>query len=64
MRIATEAPVDLAVGILTAFLTSVTFIGVLWSVGGSLTIPSAAADITIPGYLVIAVVIYCIIISG
>ena len=30
MRIATEAPVDLAAGILTAFLTSATFIGVLW----------------------------------
>ena len=36
MRISTEAPVDLATGILTAFLTSATFIGVLWSVGGDL----------------------------
>ncbi len=63
-RIATEAPVDLAVGILTAFLTSVTFIGVLWSVGGSLPLQWAGGEIVIPGYLVIAVVIYCIVISS
>ena len=64
MRIATEAPVDLAVGILTAFLTSITFIGVLWFVGGSLPIHWGGEEIVIPGYLVIAVVLYCIIISG
>jgi len=60
IRIATEQPVDFAVGILSAVLTSVTFMGVLWSVGGSLTI----GTLYIPGYLVIAVVIYCAIISG
>jgi vitamin B12/bleomycin/antimicrobial peptide transport system ATP-binding/permease protein len=60
IRIATEQPVDFAVGILSAVLTSVTFMGVLWSVGGSLTI----GTLYIPGYLVIAVVIYCVIISG
>lgn len=64
MRIATEAPVDLAVGILTAFLTSITFIGVLWSVGGSLPLPLGGGEIVIPGYLVVAVVLYCIVISS
>jgi putative ATP-binding cassette transporter len=64
MRIATEAPVDLASGILTAFLTSVTFIGVLWFVGGHLTIDWNGAELTIPGYLVISVVIYCLVISS
>jgi putative ATP-binding cassette transporter len=64
MRIATESPVDLAVGILTAFLTSVTFIGVLWAAGGSLPVHWGDQEFVIPGYLVIAVVIYCIIISG
>src|SRR5262249_54444081 len=58
IRIATEQPVDFAVGILSAALTSVTFMGVLWSVGGSLTV----GGFFIPGYLVIAVVIYCAII--
>ena len=64
MRISTEAPVDLAVGILTAFLTSATFIGVLWTVGGSLPVSLGGVEMTIPGYLVIAVVIYCIVISS
>ncbi len=63
-RIATEAPVDLATGILTAFLTSATFIGVLWAVGGDLTISLSGHKFFIPGYLVIAVVIYCIVISS
>jgi putative ATP-binding cassette transporter len=64
MRIATEAPVDLAVGILTAFLTSVTFIGVLWSVGGSLPLTFIGSELVIPGYLVVAVVLYAIVISS
>ena len=64
MRIATEAPVDLATGILTAFLTSATFIGVLWSVGGDLTFDWRGGALTIPGYLVIAVVLYCAVISS
>ena len=64
MRIATEAPVDLAAGILTAFLTSATFIGVLWFVGGSLEIDWNGGKLNIPGYLVISVVIYCIVITS
>ena len=63
-RIATEQPVDFAVGILSAVLTSVTFMGVLWSVGGNLDINIGGTHLFIPGYLVIAVVIYCVIISG
>ncbi len=64
IRIATEQPVDFAVGILSAVLTSVTFMGVLWSVGGNLTIGVGGREFFIPGYLVIAVVLYCVIISG
>src|SRR5437868_7884666 len=64
IRIATEQPVDFAVGILSAALTSVTFMGVLWSVGGNLNIEIGGMALFFPGYLVIAVVIYCVIISG
>jgi len=35
-RLATDAPVDIVAGILAAFLSAVTFIFVLWSVGGGL----------------------------
>jgi vitamin B12/bleomycin/antimicrobial peptide transport system ATP-binding/permease protein len=62
MRVSTEAPVDLATGVLTAVLTAATFIGVLWFVGGAITI-DWGGEITIPGYLVIAVVVYCAIIT-
>src|SRR6185369_3427225 len=64
IRIATEQPVDFAVGILSAVLTSATFMGVLWTVGGNLTIGFEGKEFFIPGYLVIAVVIYAVIISG
>src|SRR3954466_10473782 len=64
IRIATEQPVDFAVGILSAVLTSATFMGVLWTVGGNLTIGWRGSQLFIPGYLVIAVVIYAVIISG
>jgi vitamin B12/bleomycin/antimicrobial peptide transport system ATP-binding/permease protein len=64
IRIATEQPVDFAVGILSAALTSATFMGVLWSVGGNLTINIGGTEYFIPGYLVLAVLMYCAIISG
>ena len=64
MRVATEAPIDFATGILTAVLTAGTFIAVLWVIGGALPINWNGSEIHIPGYLVIAVVIYCLMISG
>ncbi|MCC7276576.1 MAG: ABC transporter ATP-binding protein/permease [Alphaproteobacteria bacterium] len=54
-RVATEAPVDFAVGILTAAVGAVTFIVVLWRVGGSITIGDG---IEIPGFLVITAIVY------
>ncbi len=63
-RIATEAPIDFATGILTAVLTAMTFIGVLWFVGGNLDVDWGGTRITIPAFLVIAVVVYCLIVSG
>jgi putative ATP-binding cassette transporter len=62
-RVATESPVDVVVGITSAVLTAFTFMGVLWFVGGHLKWGEGDGAIVIPGYLVISVVIYCIIIS-
>jgi putative ATP-binding cassette transporter len=64
IRIATEQPVDFAVGILSAVLTATIFMGVLWNVGGNLKIGVQGTQLFVPGYLVITVVIYCVIISG
>jgi vitamin B12/bleomycin/antimicrobial peptide transport system ATP-binding/permease protein len=57
-RIATDAPVDLAFGLLTSALTALVFIHVLWSVGGSLTFVLSGRELTVPAYLVISVVVY------
>ena len=57
-RIATDAPVDLAFGLLTSALTALVFIRVLWSVGGSLTLIISGRELTVPAYLVVGVVAY------
>src|SRR5260370_202330 len=54
-RIATDAPVDMAIGLFAAFTTAAVFTGVLWTIGGSLTISVGAHQVTIPGYLVLGV---------
>src|SRR5262245_36628204 len=54
VRIATEAPIELAIGVTTAVLSAVTFIVVLWPIGGAFTIHGRDAGLTIPGFLVVA----------
>src|SRR5258705_2139115 len=63
-RIATDSPVDFATGVTSAFLSATTFIVVLWTIGGALTVTIAGSTITIPGFLVIAAVLYAAIASG
>lgn len=62
-RLATDLPVDLSLGLASSLLTAATFIGILWVVGGSLTIEAAGLSLTVPGYLVIAVVAYSIVVA-
>lgn len=64
MRIATEAPVDFIAGVIAAFVSASTFIVVLWTIGGALTLPIGGIWITIPGFLVVAAVIYALITSS
>src|SRR5438552_11166094 len=64
LRIATESPVDFVGGVTSAFLSAATFIVVLWTIGGALTVTLAGSTITIPGFLVIAAVVYAAIASG
>ncbi len=63
-RIATDLPVDLVLGLFSSLLTGITFIGILWSVGGSSTIDMFGLTLTIPGYLVVAVIVYSIIVAA
>jgi putative ATP-binding cassette transporter len=57
-KVATDLPIDLATGLLQSVLTIATFVGVLWSVGGSLEIDFDGIAFAIPGYLVLAVIAY------
>jgi putative ATP-binding cassette transporter len=62
-RIASDPPVDFAVQIFSSVVTAATFIGVLWAVGGDITVGWSDFAVVIPGYLVIAAVIYSALIS-
>jgi putative ATP-binding cassette transporter len=64
LRVSTDAPVDFAVGVMTAGLSAATFVVVLWTIGGALTLSFGGATIVIPGFLVIAAVLYAVIASG
>src|SRR6478735_19404 len=53
-RISIELLVDMSLGVLNAVLAAVSFVGILWIVGGSLTV----MGFSIPGYMVFACIIY------
>jgi putative ATP-binding cassette transporter len=57
VRLSVELFVDFVGGVINAIISALSFIAVLWTVGGSLEV----AGINIPGYMVIACVIYCAI---
>ena len=59
-RMATEPVVDFAYGIINAVLMAVVFFSVLWSAAGVATI----GNVKIPGYMVVAAVLYSTVMSG
>jgi vitamin B12/bleomycin/antimicrobial peptide transport system ATP-binding/permease protein len=63
-RVATDLPVDLALGLFQSLLNAVTFIGILWSVGDGLSIDLGGFVLNVPGYLVIAVIVYSALLSA
>ena len=63
-RTATDPPVDFAVSLFQSAITLVTFIGVLWYVGGSLSIPIDGVHFVVPAYLVWVAVLYSMIVTG
>ncbi|MCO4053257.1 MAG: ABC transporter ATP-binding protein/permease [Bosea sp.] len=63
VRWATEPLVDFAIGLLSAVITVITFVGILWSIGGALTIGQGEGAVRIPAYLVLAAILYGVLIS-
>jgi vitamin B12/bleomycin/antimicrobial peptide transport system ATP-binding/permease protein len=53
-RLAIELFVDFAAGVTNALLSALSFVSILWFVGGAITM----FGVTIPGYLVIAAILY------
>jgi vitamin B12/bleomycin/antimicrobial peptide transport system ATP-binding/permease protein len=53
-RHAIDLLVDFSLGVANALLAAVSFVSILWFVGGSLTV----AGYTIPGYMVLACIVY------
>lgn len=64
VRIATESPVDFVSGITQAVLSAAMFIVVLWTIGGALDVTVGGYQLHIPGFLVIAALIYAMLASG
>ena len=64
LRLSVDAPVDLVLGVFSAVPSAVTFTGVLWFIGGELEVPIGDRTLRIPGFLVIAAVIYSALASG
>lgn len=64
VRWSTEPVVDFAIGLLSSVITAITFIGILWTIGGSLTIATGPdSEIEIPAYLVLAAILYAVLVS-
>ena len=64
LRLSVEAPVEFLVGVFTAVTSAIVFIGVLWFIGGELTIPFGSTVLRIPGFLVVAAFTYAALASG
>lgn len=64
VRMATEPLVDFAIGLFTALLSASTFVGILWSVGGSLNVTVGGVDLTIPAFMVIGALVYGVVASS
>jgi vitamin B12/bleomycin/antimicrobial peptide transport system ATP-binding/permease protein len=64
VRVATGSPVDFVSGMITAVLSAATFIAILWTIGDALTVHLGGMSITIPGFLVVAALIYAVAASG
>jgi ABC-type uncharacterized transport system fused permease/ATPase subunit len=57
-RVATDAPVDLTLSLVSSLLTLIVFFQLLAHLGGTIVLQGAGLRIAIPGYLAISVLVY------
>jgi vitamin B12/bleomycin/antimicrobial peptide transport system ATP-binding/permease protein len=63
-RIATDLPIDLILGLTSSLLTGAVFAGVLWSIGGAIDFNMAGNVFTVPGYLMVAAILYSLLLTA
>jgi len=63
VRLSIEPLVEFAIGLLSAFVTAVTFAAILWQVAGSATFRIGGSEVVIPSYMAIAAIVYAVIAS-
>jgi putative ATP-binding cassette transporter len=63
VRLAIEPLVEFAIGLLSAFVTAVTFAAILWQVAGSARFTLAGNEIVIPSYMALAAIGYAVLAS-
>ena len=64
LRMSVDAPVEFLIGVFSAVSSAIVFIGVLWFIGGELTVRLGSTVLRIPGFLVVAAFIYAMLASG
>ncbi|HZH27908.1 MAG TPA: ABC transporter ATP-binding protein/permease [Azospirillaceae bacterium] len=60
IRLFISQTLTLTLGLLSAVVTLISFAGILWTLSGPATIPLMGTQITIPGYMVWAAVLYAV----
>jgi putative ATP-binding cassette transporter len=64
LRMASEPVVEFVIGFINALLAAVTFVGILFWVGGSITTTIGGVTLWIHGYIAIAAVLYALVVSS
>jgi putative ATP-binding cassette transporter len=64
LRLSVDAPVDIVLGVFAALISLITYIGVLWYIGGEIIVPIGTMTLRIPGFLVITAFLYAVLASG
>lgn len=57
----TTQTISLCMGLLNSVVTLVSFVGILWGLSGAFTFALGGSSYTIPGYMLWAAVIYCLV---
>ena len=61
IRLFTGRTLDLSLGLLSAVVTLASFLGILWTISGPLSFMLGDTEITIPGYMVWAALLYAVV---